>query len=227
MKLPVKRRLIAPAILLAALAGGAVAVAATSSSSSSPRQAYLDSVARHLGVTPAKLTSALQAAALERIEAAVASGRVGKQEGQALEQRVKEGRGPLFGGGLGDHRPGTGPRHALIAAAASYLGVTPQTLHSQRREGKSLAQIAAATPGKSATGLKAALAAAAGKELDAAVASGRLTAAKAQLRKARLPRLLEALVQRTGTGPHQHPPGGHGHRSGTSLAPGAPTGASV
>jgi hypothetical protein len=223
MKPPAKRKVLIGAVLLAALAGGIGAVAATSSSSPSRRQTYIDSVAKHLGVTPEKLSSALQAAADERIEAAVASGRLTKQQGEQLEQRVKEGRGPLFGGGLGLRNGGH--RQALVGAAAGYLGISPQQLRSDRRAGKSLSEIAASTPGKSAAGLKAVLVAAAEKQLDAAVASGRLTSARAQLRRTKLPALVEVLMQSSGPGAMMH---AHGKRGGAGFGWGpAPSGASA
>ena len=70
-----------------------------------------------------------------------------------------------------------GPSDELEAAAA-YLGVTTAQLQSDLQSGKTLAQIANATAGKSADGLIQALVDAETKEFDAAVAAGRLTKAQ-------------------------------------------------
>ena len=57
------------------------------------------------------------------------------------------------------HRAGE-RHHGLLGAAASYLGVSSKQLHEQLRSGKSPAQVAAATPGKTEAGLIAAIVAA-------------------------------------------------------------------
>jgi hypothetical protein len=53
--------------------------------------------------------------------------------------------------------------------AAQYLGISQATLRSELQSGKSLAQVASATQGKSVEGLKAAIMAAAKARLDQAV----------------------------------------------------------
>jgi hypothetical protein len=58
--------------------------------------------------------------------------------------------------GLHDGRPGFGhhgDRPGGLEAAASYLGTTADALRAQLQSGKTLAQIADATSGKSAQGL--------------------------------------------------------------------------
>jgi hypothetical protein len=58
------------------------------------------------------------------------------------------------------HRRGASSRHhrvGLLATAAAYLGVAPAQLREELRSGKSLADVADATPGKSAAGLIQAL----------------------------------------------------------------------
>ena len=189
MKWLMKRKLVIAALAVALLGGGAAAVAATQSSS--PRRAYLNDVARRLGVSPGALANAIQAARIDRIEAAVAAGRLTRAQGEALKQRVREGHGLLPGGPLL-----TGGRAGVIAPAASYLGVSPAKLRSERRQGKSLAQIAASTRGKSVAGLKAALMAAAQRRLDAAVASGRITAHQASEVLSGLSTHIQGLLER-------------------------------
>jgi hypothetical protein len=64
------------------------------------------------------------------------------------------------------HAAGTHARHGLLQTAASYLGVSASALRTQLGSGETLAQIAAATPGRSAAGLVAALTTAARQRLD-------------------------------------------------------------
>jgi hypothetical protein len=192
MKALLKRKLLVAAVAAALLGGGAVAVAATRSSSSSGREAYLADVARRLGVSPSALKSAMQAAGIDKIEAAVADGRLTQAQASALEQRVREGHGPLSGKLL---HPGAhgGP----LAAAARYLGLTPLALRAQRAAGKSLAAIAAATPGKTAQGLAAAVTSAEKARLAAAVSSGHITSHQAERRLHALSPRVQTLLGRT------------------------------
>ena len=75
-------------VAAAAFAGGAYA--ATQDSSASP-QAFLNDVAQRLHVTPAQLTAAFKGAALDQLNAAVASGRITQSEANALKARVAKG----------------------------------------------------------------------------------------------------------------------------------------
>jgi hypothetical protein len=66
-----------------------------------------------------------------------------------------------------------------LDAAATYLGTTSASLLTQLQAGKTLAQIAAATSGKSTDGLVAALVAADKTEIANAVTAGKLTQSQA------------------------------------------------
>jgi hypothetical protein len=70
--------------------------------------------------------------------------------------------------GLGRGRPGS-----VRAAALSYLGIARQQLVRELRSGKTLAQIAESTPGKSVAGLDSAILTAASRELASVVAHER------------------------------------------------------
>ncbi len=191
------KRLAIIATGLILLGGGTVAVAATHGSSHTGRQAYLDDVAKHLNVSPQALTAAVKAARSEEIQAAVADGRITEAQANALEQRAqRRGGRALFGSGLGAGRRGN------AAVALQYLGISAATLRSERQAGKSLAQIAASTPGKSAAGLKAALLSADRARLARDVASGAITSAQEQQRLALLASRVEAQLQRTGAPLH-------------------------
>ncbi|HEV2922998.1 MAG TPA: hypothetical protein VGW98_03130 [Solirubrobacteraceae bacterium] len=218
MKSILSRKLVIGATGLLLLGGAGGAVAATQSSGGPGRRAYIDDVAKRLNVSPGALTAALKGAADEQIETAVAAGRIKRSQADALKQRIDNGGGiPFFGhrfgaGGLGGH-----------GAAARYLGIGADTLRNDLESGRSLAQIASSTPGKSVEGLKAAILSAKKKRLDQAVSSGSITSQQERERLTRLSSRMEALLQRTGAGGPSGAPGspplGHQRRP---AAPGAP-----
>jgi hypothetical protein len=173
-----KRKLVAgaAAALLVGGAGGALA-ASRFISPKEQNQAVIADAAKQLGIEPAKLSDALKKALENRVDAAVAAGRMTKAEGDALKARIESGDAPLVGGGPFHefHHFGHAPG---LEAAATYLGLTEDQLRTELQSGKTLAQIATAH-GKTADGLVNALLDAAKKKLDAAVAAGRLTRADA------------------------------------------------
>jgi hypothetical protein len=223
MKFPwlAKHKLVTALIAVVVLGGAGAAVAATQSSSDR-RQGYLNDVAKHLGVSPTALTSALAAAAIDRIEAARAAGRLTQSQANELKQRVREGRAPLFARGFGRGRLHAGVGRAGVAGVVSrYLGLSPEALMRERQSGKSLAQIAESTPGKSVAGLKAAILAQAKKRLDAGVSRRRISSKQESELLARLSSRVDALVQRSGPGPHGLRLGGPA-ANGQRVAPGGP-----
>jgi uncharacterized protein YidB (DUF937 family) len=163
------------AAALLAAAGGGVAIAASDSSPKEENQAIIDDAAKQLGISSSKLSDALKKAVSDRVDAAVAAGRISQAEGDALKQRINSDDYPLF---LGPHR-GFGHFGFFGGgdAAASYLGLTEAQLRSELEAGKTLAQVTQAH-GKSVGGLIDALVADVKKHLDAAVAAGRLTQAQ-------------------------------------------------
>jgi hypothetical protein len=106
-----------------------------------------------------------------------------------------------------------------LAAAASYLGSTTDALLTQLQGGKTLAQVADGTSGKSRAGLIAALVAHEKQELAAAVTAGRLTQALSD-------QIAPTLTQRftdfvNGVRPAMRPGGlgpRHGHGDGIGVA---------
>jgi hypothetical protein len=171
-----RRKLLAGAAAVAVVAGGGGALAASKlNSPKEESQAVIADAAGQLGITPAKLTDALKTALENRVDAAVAAGRLTKADGEAMKARIESGDVPLLGGGprerFGHHGPDRG---AGLDAAATYLGLTEDQLRTELERGKTLAQIATAH-GKTAEGLVSALLDRAKQRLDAAVAAGRLT----------------------------------------------------
>jgi hypothetical protein len=178
----VKRKVIAGAAAALAI-GGAGAGVAASQTGSSPRaesNAIVNDAAKELGVSPSKLSAALKKAFSDRIDAAVADGRLTKAEGEQLKQRIESDDFPLFGPpAFGHGFPGAHPFFHGLDAAASYLGLTEEQLRTRLNAGKTLAEIAKAE-NKSVDGLKAALVKDVKDKLDAAVKDGRLTNADEQ-----------------------------------------------
>jgi hypothetical protein len=175
-RLATKRALVG-AVVLAVCVGAGAAIAATKDvfDPKEEQEAFQAAVAEKLGVTTAELENAYKEAALERLDAAVAAGRLTEQQADAIRERIEAGDflGPHFGFGFKHHIEG-GP---ALEGAADYLGLTEGELHERLRNGDSLAEIAEAE-GRSVAGLKLALVAAAKERLDEAVADGRITAAR-------------------------------------------------
>jgi hypothetical protein len=175
MKLNRKAKIIMGAAALLSAAGAGAAVAASQDSSpSSESKAVIDDAAKQLGISPSRLSDALKTALSDRVDAAVAAGRLTKAEGDALKQRIASDGFPLLGG---LHR---GFGHGLfgrLEAAAGYIGITETQLRTELEGGKSLAQVAK-DHNKSVDGLVNALVADARGKLDDAVSAGRLTKAQ-------------------------------------------------
>jgi hypothetical protein len=209
-----KRKLVVGATGLAVLAGAGGAYAAGQSGSgpaiqpgadrAAEQKAFLDDVAKRLNVSRAQLDAAIKGAAEARIDAAVAAGRLTKEQGEAAKKRLAAGvpllaPGPL--GGRPGHRGKLGGRGFGLGrganGAAEYLGLTEAQLREQLRSGKSLADIARATSGKTVEGLKAAIKSGITAALDKAVADGRLTDAQRDRMVAQLDARIDTLVERT------------------------------
>lgn len=102
-----------------------------------------------------------------------------------------------------------------LDAAVAYLGLTPTQVQTDLAAGKTLAQIATATTGKSADGLIAALVAAEKTEIAAKVSAGRITQAQGDAIIPTLTAHFTAFVNGTGGGGFGggHGPGGPGGHS--------------
>jgi hypothetical protein len=203
----IKRRIVISAAGLAVVAGAGGTYAATQGSGAGERQAYLNDVAKRLDVSPNKLRSALQGAFSDRLDAAVAAGRLTRAQADAIERRAKrDGGGPPLLGGPPPFGPGPhgGPFRAGIDAAAKYLDLSEVRLHEQLESGKSLADVAKDRD-KSVDGLKDAIKDAVRKQLDAAVDDKRLTKEQEQRMLDDLDSRIDEIVEHSGPrgrGPH-------------------------
>jgi len=83
-----------------------------------------------------------------------------------------------------------------LAVASTYLGVSKTELRKDLREGKTLAQVAKETSGKSEAGLIEAIVAARKERLAAAVTAGVFSQAQASTREAMLGKRITDLVNR-------------------------------
>src|SRR5829696_1303339 len=152
-----RKKIVALISALVVVVGAGAAIGATGAlSPKDESQAVVDDAAKQLGVQPSQLTAALKQALKNRVDAAVAAGRLTQAQGTELKARI----------------------HAGLDAAAAYLGMTETQLHTALESGKTLAQVAK-SKGKSVDGLVAAMVADEKAELAAAVKAGRLTQAQA------------------------------------------------
>jgi hypothetical protein len=178
--------------------------------------------ASYLGVSPAQLSSELSAhktlaqiadatsgRSAAGLSAALVAARKSRLDSVAAKlprrvaaqvNRVGGPGGAAAHGKAARHRRGVAALFAtparLGAVAAGYLQVAPKQLLADLRAGKTLAQVADATPGKSQAGLVSALAAARRAKVERASAAGRVPAARKAKRLARLDKHIGALVQR-------------------------------
>jgi hypothetical protein len=185
------------------------------------------------GKSAAGLIDAMVAAEQAEIAAAVKAGELTQAQADQMTANLKahetaEVNGTFHGpggpGGPGGPHFGHGHGEAL-AAAATYLGISQSALLTQLQSGKTLAQVAEATSGKSTAGLVAALVAAEKTELAAAVKAGTLTQAQADQISAGLQARVTAMVNgqrpaHDGLGPDQHDGAPDGFRT-------APTGTHI
>ncbi len=149
---------------------------ATPPAQATPRpgyQAFLEALARRLGITT------------ERLQQAITEAR----NDVGLPQR-----GPGFGFGFGKHGRGFFPGGVYFSVAAQAMGISVDQLR-QELPGKSLAQVAQAhgkNPADVATALKSAI----NQRIDQAVAAGRLTADQANQAKQQAAQRIDQLMTR-------------------------------
>lgn len=200
-KLTSKTALVATVAGLA-VAGGGVALAGSQTDSSG--SSFLDSVAKHLGISSERLEDATKAAAIDQVDEALQAGKLTQEQADELKSRIESGDFPGFLApgffGFRGHGPGFGPdgHHLLfddkLSSAAEYLGLTEAALRAQLEDGKSLADVAK-EKGRPVQGLKDAILAGARSNLDDAVADERLTREQADAIYARLESSIDEIVR--------------------------------
>lgn len=120
MKPGPRRKLLIVGVFFAACSfgGGAYAATQDGSDSASP-QAFLNDVAKRLGVTPQKLTAAFEGAATDQLNAAVKAGKLTQAQANAIEQRMRDHGAAPFG------FLGPGPRELLAPGGFGPRGFGP------------------------------------------------------------------------------------------------------
>ncbi len=228
------RKLVVVIAVAAAVAIAGGAYAATQSSSTNPRQAYVNDVAKRLNVTPAKLRAALQGALVDRLNAAVAAGKLSKAQASAIKQRIAQGapfglaavhpfmRPRFFGGPGGPGGPGMpggpggpggpGMPPPGIAAVANHGPLAAAATYlgiSRVQLFKDLASgkslaQLATAEHKSVSGLKQAVVSAIKSRLDAAVKAKMLTSAQEQKILSRISAVVDQKAMHAGWGFRLH-----------------------
>jgi hypothetical protein len=193
------RKLFAGAAVVAVIAGGTLAAVTTGRGAAHEnRGGPLATAATYLGVPVPQLRGELQSG---KSLAEIANATSGKSSAGLVAVLLAAGREKLAKvqanlpkrvQALVNRVQVPGPR----AVAAGYLGLKPAELASELRSGKTLAQIADATSGKSAAGLIDAIVAERKSALAARVAAGSLTQEQANSRLARLRSRVTAAVNR-------------------------------
>jgi hypothetical protein len=207
---------IGAALALAAVAVGG-AVGATKLTPRQESQAIINDAANQLGVQPSELSSALKQALKNRVDEAVADGRLTREEGQRMKERIDADDVPLLGPGLRRHH-GPGPFHAKLETAAEYLGLTQAQLREALSDGKTLAQVARSRD-KSVDGLVDSLVEGAEQKLEDDVQAGRLTEAeKREMLSGLKQRITQMVNGRFPVGPHRRH---HRNEPGAFFRPGS------
>jgi hypothetical protein len=229
-----KQKLLIGVAVVAVLAGVTTAVVMAAQPAAHHRRAgTLATAAGYLGLSPMQLRSQLQSG---KSLAQIADATSGKSEAgliaalaAAAKERLASAAAKLpaaitaevdRAGGPTNARAGRRLRRGhsrALAAAASYLGVSAAQLRSELRSGKTLAQIADATGGKSEAGLIAALVATRKATLASRVGAGKITMAQADTILPKLTARVSAQVNRVHG---KHATAARGHRS--PLGVGAP-----
>lgn len=195
MRRTFKKRLWLGVAVVAVLAGVTAAAVMAAQPAAKHRGAHhhkhglLAAASSYLDLSPTQLKSKLQSGKSLAEIAGASSGKSAAGLIAALEtadkQRLTAATASLSARITAKvDRPGGGS--PTVHAAASYLGLRVSQLHSQLRSGKTLAQLASATSGKSTAGLIDAVIAARKAQLSAEVQAGTITQAQEQ---AKLPKL--------------------------------------
>ena len=177
------------------------------------------------GKSSSGLIDALVAHEKTEIANAVAAGKLTQAQADEITATLTQRVTDLVNGKVQVHGPGFGFREGgdPLAAAVTYLGTTTDALRTQLESGKTLAQIADATSGKSASGLIGALVASEKTDIAKAVTAGKLTQAQADEITANLTQRVTDLVNGV------RPSGGlrFGDHGSFGPGPGAPAGSTT
>jgi hypothetical protein len=186
----------AVALAVLALSAGGVALA---QEDDTDRPSFIDRVAAKLGIDTPQLEDAVDSAAADMLDEAVADGRISPERAERLKEQIEETEGfPHLGGRW--HGPGFGMKFGLgigfggLGDIAEFIGVTPAQLREElAAEDATLGSVAEAH-GKSRDDLHAFIVSAATERIDQAVADGKLTQERADAMKERLDEMADRVI---------------------------------
>ncbi|OIQ09582.1 hypothetical protein MOOR_04220 [Moorella thermoacetica] len=143
------------------------------------QQIYLEKLAGVLGISQDQLVNDLKTAGQQTVDTAVSEGLITADQGQKIKQEIAQGRFPGLHGMFDpeDSHPGMRGLHNLDAIASA-LGITPQQLTQEFKNGKSLQQLAT-EKGLSLDQIKESIIKAVKSKLDQEVAQGKISQDKA------------------------------------------------
>jgi lambda repressor-like predicted transcriptional regulator len=127
--------------------GGALVATAQDQGNASPfsfAESFLDKLAQRLGIGRDQLEQAMRDAANDTVNEALSRGVITEDQAQRLRQRIQETAPRFPWGPKGWHKGPWGHKWGaglIVQAAADVLGMTPEDVVAQLREGKSLAQV--------------------------------------------------------------------------------------
>jgi hypothetical protein len=159
-------------------------------------------IAERQGITVAQLEAKLKQRAIERLDAAVKAKRISEERAKQLRERIDRWKLCAVGKTTTTKTTKTWKAKrfdayavgSMLRGAYEYLDLSFATLRQQFRAGKSLGEIAGAQPGKSVSGLKAAMLEKVTEKLDAAVKDGKLSAEQRKALGERYGKLADRLI---------------------------------
>ena len=125
------KKILAATVAGLAVAGGGAAIAA--SQTDSPGSSFLDSVAKHLGISSQELEDATKAAAVDQVDQALADGRITQEQADALKERIESGEVPVFLGPGSSASATAGPATGGLEGARRGPGTTSSSATSWLR----------------------------------------------------------------------------------------------
>jgi len=167
----------------AVLVGGGIGLVAAQGEDD-PVQTFLGRVADKLGIGEDELRSAMTEAEQDAVDERVAKGKLTEEQGERIKERIQEEGllGPAIRDAIGERVRQGARQHAqrlTTEAAATVLGMEPEELLDQLKDGKTPAEVAEAQ-GMTVDEFKTALLAQVQQELDALVAEEKLTEEQAE-----------------------------------------------
>ncbi|MGI9860283.1 hypothetical protein SDD30_02725 [Moorella naiadis] len=149
------------------------------------QQLYLEKLAGVLGIDQSQLQADMKTAGQQALDAAVSQGLMDSNRAAKLKKALDAGHWPWP---LSHKGRAAVWHHRLVDELAGVLGTTPQQLHQDFKDGKTLEQLATAK-GLTLEQVKSQLVSNVKSRLDQAVAAGKLTQAKADQILGRLEQL--------------------------------------